>query len=50
MPEGGLSNVTHVPRDSALSVDVRDDALRVKQLEAEVKDLADRANNACTFS
>ncbi|KAK5122049.1 hypothetical protein LTR85_004295 [Meristemomyces frigidus] len=41
-----LPNGTHVPHDSALSMGPPDDALRVKHLEAEVKDLAERANNA----
>ncbi|KAK4546381.1 hypothetical protein LTR36_002058 [Oleoguttula mirabilis] len=39
-------NGSHVPHDSALSVGPLQDAVRVDQLEAEVKELADKANNA----
>ena len=48
MAEDGVHNGTHAPHDSAMSVEPPDDAVRIKQLEAEVKDLAERANNACT--
>jgi len=36
----------HAPHDSALSVE-SDDAVKVRQLEAEVQDLAEKASNAC---
>ena len=47
MAENAVHNGTHAPHDSAMSVEAPDDALRIKQLESEVKDLAERANNAC---
>ena len=50
MAEEAVHNGMHAPHDSAMSVEPLDDATKVKQLEAEVRDLAERANNACTFT
>lgn len=50
---GGLSNgwnATHIPHDSALSVGsskADEDAARIRDLEDEVRILAERANSAC---
>lgn len=45
----GETNGTHIPHDSGLSVGSMGDAAKVRQLEEEVRELADRANGACTF-
>jgi hypothetical protein len=53
MAQKGLSNgwnATHVPHDSALSVGsskAEEDATRIRDLEDEVKILAEKANSAC---
>lgn len=47
MAQNGSANGTHMPHDSGLSVGSPEDAVKVRHLEAEVKDLAERANNAC---
>ena len=45
----GETNGAHIPHDSGLSVGSMGDAAKVRQLEEEVRELADRANGACTF-
>ena len=46
LPNG--SNIGHAPHDSALSVgSSRDDAIRIRDLEDEVRILAEKANSAC---
>ncbi|KAI7180778.1 hypothetical protein KC316_g9074, partial [Hortaea werneckii] len=42
----GETNGTHIPHDSGLSVGSMGDAAKVRQLEEEVRELADRANGA----
>ncbi|KAI7164516.1 hypothetical protein KC349_g596 [Hortaea werneckii] len=42
----GETNGTHIPHDSGLSVGSVGDAAKVRQLEEEVRELADRANGA----
>ncbi|KAI7194296.1 hypothetical protein KC363_g2182 [Hortaea werneckii] len=42
----GETNGTHIPHDSGLSVGSIGDAAKVRQLEEEVRELADRANGA----
>ena len=44
----GETNGAHIPHDSGLSVGSMGDAAKVRQLEEEVRELADRANGACT--
>lgn len=40
-------NGTHAAHDSAMSYGVTDEAVKIRELEAEVQTLADRANSAC---
>ncbi|GAB1727759.1 hypothetical protein NU195Hw_g1320t1 [Hortaea werneckii] len=42
----GETNGSHIPHDSGLSVGSMGDAAKVRQLEEEVRELADRANGA----
>ena len=47
------SHYAHMPHDSALSVGsskADEDAAKIRDLEDEVRVLAERANTACTFS
>ena len=57
MAQNGLasssSRYAHVPHDSELSVGsskAEEDAAKIRDLEDEVRVLAERANTACTFS
>jgi hypothetical protein len=54
MAQNGLSNgwnaITHTPHDSALSVGsskAEEDASKIRDLEDEVRILAEKANSAC---
>lgn len=49
----GSSHYAHIPHDSALSVGsskAEEDAARIRDLEDEVRTLAERANTACMFT
>lgn len=46
---GAPTNGSHVPHDSALSVGSSDEAVKVRELESEVKILAEKATNACMY-
>lgn len=48
-PQHGYSNGQHAAHDSALSVGATDDALRIKDLENEVRFLAEKTTSACMF-
>jgi hypothetical protein len=56
MAQPGLSNgwnASHMPHDSALSVGsskADEDAAKIRDLEDEVRHLAEKANTACEFS
>ena len=55
MAQHGLANgshAAHVPHDSALSVgsSKEEDAARIRDLEDEVRVLAEKANGACMLS
>ena len=49
-PHYGEVNGAHVPHDSALSVGSAGETMKVRELEDEVRELADKANGACTWS
>lgn len=50
MAQDGPAMGTHVPHDSGLSMgSAAGDAVKVRELEDEVKYLAEKANNACMY-
>lgn len=51
--DGGSAPMGHTPHDSGLSVSSstkEEDVARIKDLEEEVRYLADRANQACMYT